>query len=198
MTIDGDNIILPFYFKLTTNGVNFIQNLCINTKFNQMKELLDTCVHQEFGLENYDIVIAGTSLKEQGIPIDYTSNITLKQKFSKNIKHIAFYIRPANTENTENTENETTHMENYLDRTNNYPILTNFITRPSTLFQETNCRSERIDCVICLTRSIRSSRLRVLPCGHRFCRGCINNWITSDQINLGRNYCPTCRNSIST
>jgi hypothetical protein len=161
-----------------------------------MKELLNTRVNQEFSLENYDIVIAGTSLKEQGIPIDYTSIITLKQQFSKNIKQIAFYIRPANT------ENETNHMVNYLDRTNDitndYPIPTNFINIPSTLFQETDCTSERIDCVICLTRSIRSSRLRVLPCGHRFCRGCINNWMTSDQINLGRNYCPTCRNSIFT
>ena len=188
MTIDGDNTLLPFYFKLTTTGVNFTQNLCINTKFNQMKELLNTRVNQEFGLENYDIVIAGTSLKEQGIPINYTSIITLKQKFSKNIKQIAFYIRPANDRTNDRTN----------DITNNYPIPTNFITIPSTLFQETDCTSERIDCVICLTRSIRSSRLRVLPCGHRFCRGCINNWITSDQINLGRNYCPTCRNSIFT
>ncbi len=236
------NSTMDFYFKLTTTGTKFIQNLYIETRLNELKDLLNTRVQQEFGLSNYDIVVAGTHLKEDGIPLDYTSILTLRQKFSENIRHTAFYIRPILENNIivsgiesdivqdvvqnqiqtehenidiiqddqDNTDNELNdqniHIENNLvnneqiNQENNHENnqTRNNIRNNIVSFHDYIRNLSRVNthqCAICL-HNIRNRDTRILRCSHRFHIGCINDWMTSDPINLGRNSCPTCRTNI--
>ncbi len=258
MSIVPNQYIIPtnmdFYFKQTNTGVKFTHNLCVDTKLSELKESINARVYQELGLENYDIVVAGTPQKEQGPPIEYNSIMSLRQKFSENIRHTAFYIRPVgSTDSTGLTDSSrlSGSVQNSLNQSiqghqgnqgyqvhlsepvqedvyvepiepinpvnpesnqttrNNWDYRTYFGLRtlvlrtPGTPGTPGTPRSSGIedrtnhaDCAICLTDTIINSDLRVLPCGHRFCRGCITGWMCSEPINLGRNSCPTCRNSM--
>jgi len=52
--------------------------------------------------------------------------------------------------------------------------------------------SDQTECVVCLTNFEAGCRVRVLPCGHVFHTGCIDEWLGRDP------HCPLCRTGLPT
>jgi DNA-directed RNA polymerase subunit RPC12/RpoP len=58
------------------------------------------------------------------------------------------------------------------------------------------CKSEKIDCSVCCSQVEENEYVRELPCGHKFHKKCVDEWLflslrDKDEIN-----CPMCRHKI--
>lgn len=68
-------------------------------------------------------------------------------------------------------------------------VYINMITRSETRFLDKQNISKHLYCSICM--EVFRSPMRT-PCGHIFCLICIENW-----ANIGKKYCPICKERVS-
>ena len=58
---------------------------------------------------------------------------------------------------------------------------------PTETFDKASAVEEEASCAICLERYVEGDTLRILPCGERFHRECIDRWLAQSAT------CPLCR-----
>lgn len=185
------NEIKNFSFKLTTSGIKFNKQLNIETKLNELKQEINSNVFEYFRIRDYEIVKAGSLLSENGPAIDTTLNISLNTYLGNTINFCAFYIRPVgSTNNSDNPEQilSTIHVQ----EPSQLQTLRQSSLRNLFFPSRNNLINNSFECTICFEIMSNNSR-RVLRCTHTFCIRCINRWISSDNVNSRRNYCPLCR-----
>ena len=184
-----------FPFKLTTTGTKFNKQLNIEIKLNELKQEMNSDIYENFRIRDYEIVKAGSLLSENGPAIDTTLNISLRTYLADTINYCAFYIRPVNSPINNSGISEQTVSTIHIQEPSQPQSLRQSSLRNLFFSSRNNLSNNSFECAICLEIMPNNLR-RVLRCSHTFCIGCINRWISSDNINSGRSSCPLCRCSI--
>lgn len=157
-----------------------------------LKNHITSNVNNQMGLIHFKIIIAGTELGENNIPLDCSIRnvniLSLVGKIYNN--HIAFYIKQI--------DNNEINIDNYnIDYIDNYNI--DYIINNRNINNEiqnseldsSNNHSEldhdNNDCPICYTTFTSLQTIR-FGCNHTFCRSCTANWFRTGVIS-----CPLCR-----
>lgn len=83
-------------FKHTETGNTIEQYINLNTRINELRDVISNNVSMNFNLEinTYDIVEACTDLCERNNPIDENINYSISHVYKNRIKNVCFYIRP--------------------------------------------------------------------------------------------------------
>ena len=155
-----------FYFKLayTSNTRTYDINLSHTTAV--LYDRLKTLVQNDFGLNSFDIVIAGQDQAEraQSIP---KNTIIFRHILNNNINR-AFYIRNGQTSDIQLPQSDSESIQ--IDQSEN---------------------SECYECPVCTISSTETQLYTHYSCSHQICDNCYSNWRQTNYHNHNR--CPICR-----
>ena len=194
-----------FYFKLayTSNTRTYDIDLSHTTAI--LYDRLKTLVQNDFGLNSFDIVIAGQDQAERAQSIPKNNSI-LRHILNNNTSR-AFYIRNGQTSDIQLPETQlynqmseqlyerpTVHIIQTVGRSMRYHsnMVINDIQAEQTQTDQTQTEQTQTDeCPIC-TISSRQTQLHThYNCSHQICDNCYSNWRQTNYHNHNR--CPICR-----
>jgi len=197
-------------FKLAYTCNKFDKVIDINISPYDLKNCIRPIVSNRMGLNDFKIIIAGTILNEENVPLDCSiRNINILSLVGIIYNnHIAFYIKPLGNNNNNNyiiynnIDNDYIINHNYT----NYTDVINSINdsgnhdsgnhdsgdhdsgnHDSGNHDSGNHDSGNGDCPVCYT-TFTSLQTVSFGCNHTFCRSCIANWFRTGVIT-----CPLCR-----
>ena len=135
---------------------------------------LQPLVRQDFGLEHFDIVLAGQTESEAAPAIILDS-----RRFNDVIRSesCAFYIRPRSSVPTFVSDTGSNTISNTISNT------------------RSNTRSNTVtfDCPVCLEQVLLSNTMNPFNCSHNICNRCYTMWRNSCHLTVT---CPCCRSSL--